>query len=113
MNHTLVELARTMRAATELPEFLWEDATAHAAYMRNRSYTTAVKSATPYQRWHGTKPSVTHLREFGAPVWVLLQGQKVLHKMLPKSHRRSLVGFDDGSKSVKYYNAETRKVLTS
>ncbi len=33
--------------------------------------------------------------------------------MLPKSHRRSLVGFDDGSKSVKYYNAEMRKVLTS
>jgi hypothetical protein len=33
--------------------------------------------------------------------------------MLPKSQRRSLVGFDDGSKSVMYYNPETRKVLTS
>ena len=33
--------------------------------------------------------------------------------MLPKSQRRAYVGYDDGSKSVKYYNAETRKILTS
>ena len=33
--------------------------------------------------------------------------------MLPKLKRRIYVGYDDGSKSVKYYNAETRKVLTS
>jgi reverse transcriptase-like protein len=33
--------------------------------------------------------------------------------MLPKSQRRAYVGYDDGSKSVLYYNAETRKILTS
>ncbi len=60
-----------------------------------------------------TKPNVSHLREFGAPVWVLLQGQKVPRKMESKSRRRVFVGYDDGSKSVKYYNAETRKILTS
>jgi hypothetical protein len=61
MNHMLVKLAYTMCAATELPEFLWEEATAHAVYLRNQSYTTAVKGAIPYQEWHRTKPSVTHL----------------------------------------------------
>src|SRR6266700_4907956 len=59
------------------------------------------------------KPNVSHLREFGAPVWVLLQGQKVPRKMESKSRRRVFVGYDDGSKSVKYYNAETHKILTS
>jgi hypothetical protein len=49
MNCTLVKLAQTMCTATELPEFLPEDAMAHAAYVRNQSYTTAVKSTTPYQ----------------------------------------------------------------
>jgi hypothetical protein len=39
MNHTLVELTWTMHAATNLPEFLWEQATAHAAYLRNQFYT--------------------------------------------------------------------------
>jgi hypothetical protein len=43
----------------------------------------------------------------------LLQGQKEQPKMLPKSKQHIFVGFDDGSKSVKYYNAKTCKVLTS
>jgi hypothetical protein len=33
--------------------------------------------------------------------------------MLPKSKRNIYFGFDDGSNALKYYNAETRKVLTS
>ena len=33
--------------------------------------------------------------------------------MQPKSKRRIYVGFDDGAGAVKYYNAETRNVLTS
>jgi hypothetical protein len=33
--------------------------------------------------------------------------------MRPKSKRLVFVGFDDGAKAVRYYNAETRKVLTS
>ena len=113
MNRTLVELGRAMLKGQTLPEFLWEYAIAHAAYLRNRSYTTILKNQTPYQIWNNTKPNVNHLREFGAPVWVMLQGQKQPRKMLPKSQRRAYVGFEDGSKSVKYYNADTRKVLTS
>ena len=113
MNGTLVELARTMISAQDLPEFLWEPAVAHAAYLRNRAYTEPLKEKTPYEIWMMKKPNVSHLREFGAPVWVLLQGQHVQRKMLPKSKRRVYIGFDEGSKSVQYYNAETRKVLTS
>ena len=33
--------------------------------------------------------------------------------MEPKSKHRALVGYHDGSKSVLYYNANIRKVLTS
>ena len=107
MNHTLVELVWTMHAATNLPEFLWEEATAHAAYLHNRTCTSVVKGSMPYQKWHGKRPNVAHLREFGAPVWVLLQGQKVPRKMLPKSQHRLLIGFNDRSKSVMYYNPKT------
>src|SRR6266436_6007296 len=113
MNRTLVELARAMIVGTHLPEYLWEHAVAHAAYVRNRSYTTAISDKTPYEGWYGRKPNVSHLREFGAPVWVLLQGQNVARKILPKSKRRAYVGYNDASKSVLYYNAETRKILTS
>ena len=113
MNRTLVELGRAMLKGQNLPEFLWDYAVAHAAYLRNRSFTKFLKNQTPYQKWNKSKPNVNHLREFGAPVWVLLQGEKKPRKMLPKSQKRAYVGFDDGSKSVKYYNPETRKILTS
>ena len=37
----------------------------------------------PYEKWFTKKPNISHLREFGAPVWVLLQGQKYLEKWRP------------------------------
>jgi hypothetical protein len=46
-------------------------------------------------------------------VYVLLQGSQKLAKFLPKSKQQIFVDFDDGSKSIKYYNPESRKVLTS
>ena len=113
MNRTLEDLARAMRLAADLPVFLWEQAVAHAAYVHNRAYSSAVKTVTPYEHWHRCKPDVSHLQEFGAPVWVLLQGQKMQLKMEAKSKHRALVGYDDGSKSILFYNAETRKVLNS
>ena len=94
-----------------LLEFLWENAVEHVAYLCNRSYTSSIKNATPYQLWFGTKPTVSHLREFGAPVWILLQGPNTQWKMLPKSVRHAYVGYDNRSKSVKYYTAEARKIL--
>ena len=112
MNRTLEELSRAMLIDSGLPEFLWEPAVAHAAYIRNMSWTKHNPIVTPYQLWHGQKPSASNLREFGAPIWVLAEGQRVMRKMLLKSHHRAYVGYNKGSKSVKYYNAETRSILT-
>ena len=112
MNRTLVELGHTMIKGHILPEFLWEYAIAHATYLWNRSHMSSLKEITPYQMWYNEKPNITHLQKFGAPVWVMLQGQNKARKMLPKS-KRSYVSYEYGSKSVKYYNAETRKILYS
>jgi len=65
MNQTLVELTRAMLTAADLPEFLWEPAVEHTAYIWNRSFTTLLQGMTPYQAWHNKKLDVTHLREFG------------------------------------------------
>ena len=75
MNQTLVELAHAMINAHDLPEFLWEQAVAHAAYLRNWAFTSCLGDHTPYEIWHNKKPNISHLREFGAPVWILHQGQ--------------------------------------
>ena len=112
MNRTLVELACTMLIAAKLTEFLWELAIAHTAYAQNCSYASKV-GWMPYELWFEKRPDVSHLQEFGAPVWILAQGPHKERKMLPKSQRMAYVGFNDGSKSVIYYQVKTKKLLTS
>ena len=113
LNRTLVELARAMMIGANVPMFLWEYALQHAAYLRERAPTKALEGKTPYEAWYGHKPDVSHLREFGSPVYVLLQGQNRPSKLMPRSKQQIFVGFDDGSKTIKYFNPETRRVLTS
>src|SRR5258708_15324961 len=84
MNRTLVKLAPAMLTAAQLPEFLWEPATRHAAYIQNQSYTKVIPDKTPYQGWYLEKLNVSHLREFGSLVWILNQGQYAKCKILPE-----------------------------
>ena len=113
MNRTLIELTRAMLTKRQMPEFLWELAVAHATYLHNRSYSHALLDSTLYQRWHGSKLDVRHLREFRSPIYILSKGPSVPRKMLPKSNERLLVGYNDGACAVKYYHRETCKILTS
>ena len=113
MNRTLVELACVMLTASHLPEFLWEPVANHATYVRNQSYMKAVQNKTPYEGWHNIKLNVSYLREFGSPVWILLQGQHMQRKMLPKTTQYYYVGNEDNSQSIIYYNKETQKLNIS
>jgi len=108
----LVELAHAIINTAKLSEFLWEPTVVYVAYVRNCAYTIAIQNETPYQVWHGTKPNVSHLCEFGVPIWILLQGQNIAWKILPKSKWCAYLSYNDANKSVLYYNAETRKILT-
>jgi hypothetical protein len=56
---------------------------AHAAYLRNRAPTKALKGKTPYEAGHGKRPNVSHLQEFGTDVWVLDESKNRL-KLAPK-----------------------------
>ena len=85
----------------------------HATYLCNRLFTKHLPNPTPYEGWYNKKPNVSHLCEFGAPVCILLQGQKIDWKMQPKSKWQIYVSFDDGTGAIKYYNAEMHNVLTS
>ena len=83
MNRTIVKPAQAMLHG--LPEFLWEYAVNHSSYLHNWTYTRALNNKTPYEMRFKKKPNISHLQEFRAPVWVLLQGQKVPRKMESKS----------------------------
>jgi transposase InsO family protein len=59
MNRTLEDLARAMCFTADLPVFLWEQAVAHAAYIHNCAYSSALRDATPYEQWHRKKPDIS------------------------------------------------------
>ena len=67
-NRTLLKLGCTMLIEKNLPPFLWPEAVAHAAYIRNRSPTRALDGKTPHKARTGWKPDVSHFREFGCDV---------------------------------------------
>ena len=72
----------------------------------------SVQDKTPFETWYGKKPNVNNLCEFGAPIWILHQGQNRGHKIEPKSLQRIFIGFNDRNKTVKYFNPEFQKILT-
>ena len=69
--------------ARKLPFWLWFQAIIHAAYLHNRAYMKALEE-TPYQCWKNKKPNISHLKEFGTPVYVLKQ-YPTGHKLEPKT----------------------------
>ena len=111
MNHTLAELARAMILSTKMPTFLWPEAITHVTYLCNWTHMQALDMKTPLEAWCGHKLDVSHLQEFRSPVWILTEGQ--LSKMQPQSIKHTFMGFIDGPKAIKYYDASTRQVRVS
>jgi hypothetical protein len=61
---------------------LWEEAMAHAVYTLNLTLSRT-GSVTPYQKYHGVKPSVSHIRGFGLLCYSHVPDEK-RHKLDPK-----------------------------
>ena len=71
MNRTLFDKARTMLEDSGINKCFWGHAIQTAAYLANRSPTSAIDSCeTPYERWEGSKPDLSKLRVFGCSVFV-------------------------------------------
>jgi len=110
-NRTLLELSRAMLIAKGLPHFLWAEAIGYAAYIRACVPTRALEDKTPYEAWTGKKPNVAHLREFGASVWVYGEGDA--GKLSPRANKYIFVGFQEGPKTIRYYDAAKRSIKVS
>eukprot|EP00047_Mylnosiga_fluctuans_P021649 m.107308 g.107308 ORF g.107308 m.107308 type:complete len:1346 (+) comp8977_c1_seq1:110-4147(+) len=72
-NLTLKNMARAMIThgkVTNNQDKLWTAALRHAAYLRNRSPSTALGGASPYSKLYGKEPDISNLRIFGATAYV-------------------------------------------
>ena len=69
---TIFKKARTMLQHARLFKGFWEEAVRTAVYLKNRSLTKAVDSATPIQAWTGQKPVLHHLQPFGCDIHIFV-----------------------------------------
>ena len=110
MNRTLVEKARAMMNATNIPHTFWSEAIANAAYVRNRSPTSALQNMTPFEAWWGHKPSVKHLRTFGCIAYAhIAKGKR--RKMDSKTDKCVFLGYSTCSKAYRIYNVARKMTL--
>ena len=75
-NRTIMERVRCMLDDAGLSKKYWAFAVSVAVYLKNRTPTRSVVGKTPYEAWHGRKPSLKHLRVFGCLAFVHVPKEK-------------------------------------
>ncbi|CAI7887926.1 unnamed protein product [Closterium sp. NIES-54] len=65
LNRTLVEAVRSLLQHSKLGNEWWGEASALAAWIRNRVPTKVLPGTTLFEAWTGTKPNLSLLRTFG------------------------------------------------
>nr|GEW54324.1 hypothetical protein [Tanacetum cinerariifolium] len=111
-NRTLVEAARTMLSASQLPLFFWAEAIATACYTQNRSIIILTHDKTSYHIINDRKPLIKHLYIFGCICYITRDGEN-LDKMKEKGDQCILVGYSTQSKGYHFCNKRTRMIVKS
>ena len=113
MNRTLVEMARCLLIDAQLPKPYWEYAIMMAAYIRNRTPSSANENGTsPYELLFGRKPNLRNLMLFGGKVEVHVPDIS-RGKLDPKSRTCIFLGFADGMKACIFQDIKTKQRFVS
>ena len=109
-NRTLMDVARSMLKTANLPNTFWEEAVATACYLQNRLPTTTLSSQTPFKKWSGIKPDLSHLKIFGSTTYSYVH-DATRNKLENRATKQIFVGYGDrfGKKGYRLYNPITCK----
>lgn len=105
--------ARTMLIQAGLSIGYWAEVINTANYVLNRLPTSSVQGKTPYESWTGRKPSLKHLRVFGAPTYVHVHEAKRSSKFDERSEKMVLVGYMDKLQAYKLLHPQNHKAVYS
>ena len=71
LNRTGLERTWAFLHASGLLKFLWGEAISHVVWLKNRTTTHALSEGkTPYEMLYKTKPDLSKIFDWGAPIWV-------------------------------------------
>ncbi|KAK3122095.1 hypothetical protein QOZ80_8BG0665070 [Eleusine coracana subsp. coracana] len=110
-NQTVVGMARALLKQRGMPAVFWGEAVVTAVYILNRSPTKTLDGKTPYEAWHGRKPTVFHLRTFGCLAFAKELGH--IGKLDDRSTPGVFIGYAEGSKAYRILDPKTQRVRTA
>ena len=111
-NRTLIDMVRSMRSNTKLPQYLWTETLKIAVYILNQVPTKAV-SKTPFESFKGWKPSLRHIRIWGCPSEVRIYNPQE-KKLDPRTISGYFIGYAERSKGYRfYYPSHSTRIVES
>jgi hypothetical protein len=90
----------------------WGEAVTTAVYLLNRVPTKSVVGKTPFEAWHGHKPTVEHLRVFGCLAYVKVTCPH-LKKLDDRSVAMVFIGYEPSVKAWRFYDPVAQRVHVS
>jgi transposase InsO family protein len=107
LNRTLVEHARAMLLAKDLPKFLWAKAINYATWLKNRLPSRTIPGHTPYELINKSKPNLAAAHEFSSKVYIHTPD---VGKLEARAEEAVFVGVDEESKGYRVYWPEKRRI---
>ena len=102
-------MVRSMLSYSSLPISFWEYALETTTYLLNLVPYKSV-SKTPTELWNGRKPSLNHIRIWGATTHVL---RKEPHKLESRTKVCLFIGYFKGTRGGFFYSSSDKKVIVS
>ncbi|CAI7794466.1 unnamed protein product [Closterium sp. NIES-53] len=112
LNRTLVEAVRSLLQHSKLGNECWGEASALAAWIRNRVPTKVLPGTTPFEAWTGTKPNLSRLHTFGCLCYYHVS-DPLRHKLQPKARAAIYLGIAANEREWRVWDLGERRVVTS
>jgi transposase InsO family protein len=108
LNRTLMDKARAMLKAKELPNELWAAAVNYATLLKNCSETSIMPKTTPYEKLYGEKPPYKRLGIFGSTVEY--KDNQPKKKLEDRTTTGIYLGYDRAQHCARILNVHTSNV---
>lgn len=111
-NRTLMEMTRCMLYDANMTNTYWGEALITANYLQNRLPTKPLLNDTPFNKWFGKQPDVSHLQIFGCKTYTKIPDER-RRKLEPKAKCLTFVGYAENTKGYRLLDTETNRITIS
>ncbi|CAI7854176.1 unnamed protein product [Closterium sp. NIES-53] len=112
LNRTLVEAVRSLLQHSKIGNEWRGEASALAAWIRNRVPTKVLPRTTPFEAWTGTKPNLSLLRTFGCLCYYHVP-DPLRHKLQPKARAAVFLGIAPNKRAWRVLDLGEKRVVMS